>query len=173
MTAFWRLRLLPASFRGARFNVEQGSRSGGRRIAFHEFPKRDQPYAEDMGRKGRRFQVSAYIVGPMYQMARDALCAALDAEGPGTLIHPTIPGGQYVCADYNVVERRQAGGMAEFDITFLEVGAAPNLASILDTAGQIMSKAAPVAPEAAKKLDSDLAAPKPPAKPTPTETISI
>ena len=34
------------------FYVEIASKSGGRRTAFHQFPKRDTPYAEDMGRDG-------------------------------------------------------------------------------------------------------------------------
>ena len=58
----WRSRLMPAKFRGARFHVDTGVRESGRRIVPHEFPKRDVPYAEDMGRRAREFTVRGYII---------------------------------------------------------------------------------------------------------------
>jgi prophage DNA circulation protein len=53
----WRDVLLsqPASFRGVIFHVETGGKSSGRRTVTHEYPKRDDPYAEDMGRVARHF----------------------------------------------------------------------------------------------------------------------
>ena len=60
----WRDRLLPASFRGARFFVATDTRQGGRRLAVHEYPLRDIPYAEDLGRKARTYAIEAVLVGP-------------------------------------------------------------------------------------------------------------
>lgn len=55
--------LQPASYKGVPFYVETGGRSSGRRIVPHEFPKKDNyPYSEDMGRRIRRFAVTAYII---------------------------------------------------------------------------------------------------------------
>ena len=50
----WRSKWMPAKFRNARFHVESAVRESGRRIVSHEFPKRDVPYAEDMGRRAAR-----------------------------------------------------------------------------------------------------------------------
>ena len=48
----WRDRLLDASFRGAAFRVESHSaEAAGRRAAVHQYPGRDTPYAEDLGRR--------------------------------------------------------------------------------------------------------------------------
>jgi len=58
----WRDALLPAMFDGCPFFVEAGSQSGGRRIVTHQFPKRDLPYSEDMGRRATEFQVRGYCV---------------------------------------------------------------------------------------------------------------
>jgi hypothetical protein len=58
----WRDALLPAMFDGCPFFVEAGSQSGGRRIVVHQFPKRDVPYSEDMGRRATEFQVRAYCI---------------------------------------------------------------------------------------------------------------
>ena len=43
--------LRPASFRGVAFEVGSHSESGGRRVELHEYPLRDAPYAEDLGKK--------------------------------------------------------------------------------------------------------------------------
>src|SRR5215471_8324607 len=96
----WRDELLPASFRGAMFHVDSGSKESGRRIVVHEFPKRDIPYAEDMGRRSMEFSVRGYcITFPVdtsvdlymrdYRLSRDALITALEMEGPGPLQLPT------------------------------------------------------------------------------------
>ena len=58
----WRQYLKPAMFRNARFHVETGVRESGRRVVNHEFPKRDVPYAEDMGRRARELTVRGYII---------------------------------------------------------------------------------------------------------------
>ena len=54
--------LRQASFRGAQFEVDDVDASGGRRLVKHEYPLRDVPYAEDMGRKAREYSVKAFIV---------------------------------------------------------------------------------------------------------------
>src|SRR5262249_60636117 len=58
----WRDALKPASFRGAYFHVEAGSKDNGRRIVMHEDPKKEICYAEDMGRRAKSFTVRAYCI---------------------------------------------------------------------------------------------------------------
>lgn len=118
----WRERLVPASFRDVQFHVEVQARSGGRRLAPHEFPKRDDPYTEDMGRRGRAFSVTGYLVGPGFRGARDALIEALETEGGGQLRLPTVQSMQVKCSTYNAAERRERGGFVEIDMQFLEAG---------------------------------------------------
>lgn len=119
----WRLRLQPASYNGVQFHVETGVRTGGRRIALHEFPKRDEPYAEDMGRRAKRFTVQAYVIGPDYEDQRDALISQFEREGSGRLVLPTSFDEKTVVVEtYSVTENRQRGGYAEFSITFVEAG---------------------------------------------------
>jgi prophage DNA circulation protein len=124
-TPLWRAMLVPALFRGAPFHVDANARSSGRRLVVHEFPKRDVPYAEDMGRKARTFPVTGYVIGPTYVIQRELLELALEAEGPGLLILPTLLQRDSILVqvrDYTVRETRQAGGMAEFDMQFVEAG---------------------------------------------------
>lgn len=121
----WKDNLRPASFRGVEFKVELGGRGGGRRIAPHEFPKKDIGYAEDMGRRMRRFRVSGYVIGDDYIEQRDALIEALETEGPGTLVLPTTDGQQVVCEHFDAVESRTRGRVCEFEMQFFEAGEEP------------------------------------------------
>ena len=74
--SFWP-GLRPASFRGVPFDAfEEHSEAGGRRLVRHEFPLRDTPYAEDMGRKAGQWQVEAFVLRNRwadYEAARDRL----------------------------------------------------------------------------------------------------
>lgn len=132
----WRDILLgePASFRRIIFHVENGGRSSGRRIVPHEYPKRNDPYAEDMGRHARRFQISGYLIyrpsNPIYEYTsqRRFLYDALEADDAGTLVHPVFcPGGMLVaCERYSMTESRERGGYTQFEMQFVEAGRAVN-----------------------------------------------
>lgn len=137
--AAWRQSLRQASFRGAPFHIEHGTKTGGRRIALHEYPKRDEPYAEDMGRRTKMFDCVAYLIegdqklGIDYRQARNGLMQALDKEGPGLLIHPTWDELQVVCERYNLTEGRDKGGFCTFEIRFIEAGSQANKSNSANT----------------------------------------
>lgn len=158
-TAAWRASLKPASFRGVAFRVEQREMEGGRRIAPHEFPGRDMPFAEDMGRKAAIFTVEGYVLGEDYMAARDKLEAALNAAGPGALIVPWSPERKVVCSGMRLRETAKEGGIARFSMTFTEAGeeSAPTGAALpgvqagtkaddaIGAAGKVLDKAIKVA----------------------------
>ena len=82
----WRENLVPAAFRGVPFFVERHqSQAAGRRVQVHEYPGRDLPWPEDLGRRTREFEIDGYVVGDDYFAARDALLDACDRPGPGGL----------------------------------------------------------------------------------------
>ena len=56
-------RLQPASFRNVSFYVNAHTLEGGRRIVNHEFPDRDDPATEDMGRRSRSFAIEGHVIG--------------------------------------------------------------------------------------------------------------
>lgn len=88
MSTGWKAKLRPASFRGIQFFVETSNYGSGRRGVTHEFPGRDVPYREDLGRKVRTYKTDAYLVGTTYTTTRDQLISALEQYGSGKLIHP-------------------------------------------------------------------------------------
>jgi prophage DNA circulation protein len=121
----WKENLLAGSFRDVPFLTEASEAEVGRRTALHEYPLRDKPYAEDMGRKARRFTLDIYVLGKEYMAGRDALINAFEKAGPGILVHPYL--GEMTVT---VIEARgprestREGGMARFSVTFVEAGEA-------------------------------------------------
>ena len=154
--ATWRASLQPASFGGAGFHVEVSSKSGGRRIAGHEYPKAETPFAEDMGRKAAGWQVTAYLIGDDYIAERDALLAVCDSEGPFTLVHPTFAAMQVHCGPYAASESRERGGYAQVDMTFFEAGQNPDASGAADTQAQATSAASASNDASAATVDSSL-----------------
>lgn len=122
----WLDDIQDASFRGVPFGVEKPQTKGGRRVAPHDYPKRDTPDPEDMGRKGRSYILDAYTLGDAAIADRDRLITALDADGPGTLIHPTFGTLWVQVDDWTVNEDLvTARNICRFQITFLEAAAKP------------------------------------------------
>lgn len=149
MTKTWE-NLRPASFRGVAFEVESHSESGGRRVELHEYPLRDTPYAEDLGKKAGKWQIEAFLVNGKsgYAERRDKLREALNASGPGTLIHPYL-GELSVSVDgYSLKETTREGGYCTFSISFVEAGQPVEPDVEKDTAANVLDKAE-VAKEAA------------------------
>jgi prophage DNA circulation protein len=118
----WREDLIAASFRGAAFKVRSHSGSVGRRVQVHEFPLRNKPYTEDLGRKTREFKIEAYVLGENYMGDRDALLRAVEVPGPGQLQHPYLGEMRATCTQCEVREETQDGGVARFTLEFVEAG---------------------------------------------------
>jgi prophage DNA circulation protein len=152
----WRDALLQASFRAATFHVEAGSKENGRRIVMHEFPKRDLPYAEDMGRRAKTFTVRAYCIAfpkdlqgfPLYRedyrIPRNILLSALEALGPGRLQLPSLPAENVVVDHYRMTEEEKLGGYCVFDIDFKEFGLPPSYMTPALNTGAALNTAADV-----------------------------
>ncbi len=54
----------------------------------HEYPNRDKPFTEDLGRATRRMTINAYLVGDDMPINAIVSLALLKTGGPGTLVHP-------------------------------------------------------------------------------------
>jgi prophage DNA circulation protein len=152
----WRDALLQASFRAATFHVEAGSKETGRRIVMHEFPKRDLPYAEDMGRRAKTFTIRAYCIAftqnikgfPLYSVdyrtPRNTLLSALEALGQGNLHLPRLRGETVVVDHYRMTEEEKLGGYCVFDIDFREFGLPPSYTSPALNTGAALNTVADV-----------------------------
>jgi len=119
----WRDRLRPASFKGVPFFVKGSTLKVGRRTQVWEFPNRDTPFVQDRGRKARGFDIEAILIGDDYDVARDALIDAFEAEGSGYLVHPNY-GDRLVktVGEASVSETDEEGGMARITVSFVDAG---------------------------------------------------
>jgi prophage DNA circulation protein len=127
----WNDSLLPASFRGVPFFYEDTKRSGGRRLVEHEFPQRDDPYVEDLGRRKKEHKITGYVIGDDYIEQRAALETALDDFDSGTLMHPYRGALKVNIRTWTSQEMRDEGRMARFDFDCVETGSQPSpLASV-------------------------------------------
>ena len=157
----WRDELMIARFRTAEFHVESASMENGRRIVMHEFPKKELPYAEDMGRRAKEFTVRGYcIVYPFdsdelfqrdYRKPRDKLMEALETEGRGVLQLPTLKPMVVVCEQYRITEEQKSGGYCAFDMKFNEFGYPPTLAE-LNVGEEVQQKADALQRATARRL---------------------
>lgn len=132
----WRDRKRPASFRGVPFQVSENEALVGRRGVVNEFPGRDEPSTQDLGKRARRFTIQAFVIGEDYDLARDRLIEAVELPGPGELVHPYY-GQIRATVDPNTAvsirESESALGEAVIAITFVREGEQPTPSISVDT----------------------------------------
>lgn len=116
----WRDNLRPASFRGIPFFVDSSQKTGGRRVQFHEFPDRDNPYAEDLGRVGKTYKIDGHILGDDYDLLKKQLEEAADKDGPGELIHPYFGTLFVQLGAFSIDEDTKEGRIAKVSFQFYE-----------------------------------------------------
>jgi prophage DNA circulation protein len=158
----WRDNLVPASFRGAVFHVETSGRRSGRRTVVHEYPKRNIPYSEDMGRSAVKWSFTAYLIlgdkgigGNLLTQIDDVLFA-LESDDAGMLIHPTLGAMLVMCENYSYSDKRTAGGYVEFDMQFVEAGS-PAMIPMMDAGANLISSAGGAEQSAAAAIMTDTA----------------
>jgi len=137
----WRDDLRAGTFRGAPFQIDRHNVSGGRRVAVHEYPQREQPWVEDLGRKADGFSLELYVLGLDYFDARDRLEAALREPGPGTLVHPYLGTLRVAVRSYRLRESTREGGIARFSVDFVEAGEQREPKAETDTPSVVTDKA--------------------------------
>lgn len=86
----WLDYLQDASWNGVPFGVYDAERTGGRQVAEHGYPFRDEVWPEDMGLAPRRFSIRGFLIGDDCFAQEDAMHAAAAQAGPGLLVHPTL-----------------------------------------------------------------------------------
>jgi prophage DNA circulation protein len=137
----WRDNLQPASFRGVPFEVDSSGGQFGRRLVVHEFPQRDEPFVEDLGRSVRRRKLQAFVLGNDYRAKKERLLAALEEYGPGMLVHPLDGQLSVQVEQVSTSESTAEGGCCRFDISFVEAGEQRYPSASVDTSARVASSA--------------------------------
>lgn len=120
--ASWIDDLRPASFRGVSFFVESHQYVGGRRVTFHEFPDRDIPYPEDLGKVGETFKIDGYLLGDDIKTQKEKMKAAANAKGPAELVHPYFGNIKVQCGAFGIDEQKSEGRYVKITFQFYEAG---------------------------------------------------
>lgn len=115
-------KLLPASFRGVPFKVLTADAEIGRRTEVHEYPKRDKPWVEDLGRATRGFEVEGFVLGDDYVEQAKRLMGALETEGSGSLVHPWLGTMTVTIKDPARLHFDEGLGQATISMSFVESG---------------------------------------------------
>lgn len=140
----WRdiIKSRPASFRGVPFRVNTSDLSGGRRKVKHQFPERDFPHFEDIGRENRAFAIEGFVLGADYLTDKENLIAALENPEIGTLQHPYYGRKEVVSITFSVSESTLEGGIAVFTMNFEEAEEAEPAGVIVESVEEELNEKA-------------------------------
>lgn len=137
--SFWD-QLQPASFRNVPFAVRSGGGQAGRRNAVHEYPFRDVPWVEDLGRQSRKIQIVGFVVGDDVIAQRERMIAAVEAPGDGELVHPTLGRVQVAVIGFDWEETEQGRTFA-YRFQFVRQGQRLYPSSVTDGAAAVSNAA--------------------------------
>lgn len=136
----WSEDLLESSIGGVPWYCQAVATQVGRRTTSKELPFRDTPVREDLGRRSRKYGITAMVIGPDYLAARDAIIAVLEAPGPHLFVHPWM-GEVSVIIDegssLDIQESHAEGGWARFSVNFVESGDADGAKITISTSAAL------------------------------------
>ena len=116
----WKEEYQAGMLGGVPFVTKNSDIELGRAIVSHEYPKRDQDFDEDMGKKARRYSLRCFVIGDDYRTQRDQLIKVIESPGPHTLVHPFFGSMRITIIDCRQSESTAEGGMARFTLGFKE-----------------------------------------------------
>ena len=152
----WKNNLREASFRGVPFYVQSTDDAGGRRVDLHQYPNRDQPTSQDLGREAEVYALDVYLVGDDYMQQRDRLLAACRKRGPGILVHPYV-GDLYVRLQrWRKREASAEGRMCRMLLTFVEEGRRVEPTAATDYDAALDDAAAAMTTQATEQFDDGI-----------------
>ena len=134
-------QLMPASFRGVGFYVTSAGIKAGRRTVVHEYPQRDKPYVEDIGRATRQISINAFVVGDDYIKQANALLEAIEKPGQGTLVHPWLGSMTVTLTAVSELKFDTALGVATVSFAATEAGELSFPTAGIDRTGILLSAA--------------------------------
>lgn len=128
-----------ASFRGVKFFIETTDDKFSRNVVKHQFPDRETPFMEDLGKKLDDFQIEGYVVGDDHLDQKNKLRDAALTPGAGTLIHPHYGTMKVYCNDIQIRQASSEKRLTRFQFTFTEAGVPIVLDVQKDTPGKVVS----------------------------------
>lgn len=154
------MALRPAKWKSVPFHIDEAAGEFGRRNVLHEYPGRNKPFGEDLGRAPRRVSMTAFFLGDENASAMDralSLLIVMEQAGPGELIHPwlgQLPSMQ-LANPGKVQFPKVDGGRISVQLDLVEAGTNHELAAEDDTSDQLQSAADAIRKKSKEKLEKD------------------
>jgi prophage DNA circulation protein len=118
----WRDEYQQAKWRGVPFYVRRAESEYGRRVQQHSFPNKDVPETEDLGRRPRSYRMEGYLLGDDFYTQKDTMLRAVEAHGPGLLVHPYYGELFVTCVRCRVTDTDKELGITRLNFEFQEQG---------------------------------------------------
>jgi prophage DNA circulation protein len=156
----WKDQLREASFKGVPIKWISLEGENGRRVAEHEFPQRDKPWVEDMGRATRPYRFMAVCCGEDWLQQLNTLLAVLEEPGAGELVHPLFGRVTVYAKPAHWSLNLDVGGRVDIPLEFIENGdllfpvpLASTAAPLQSASGDMLTASQSVAEQALAALD--------------------
>lgn len=120
--AFRDTLFLPGSYNGVNFFIDVSEHATGKRSILHEFPDRNRPVAEDLGKRASTFKLTMHLMGENVFAQRDTLLTELNRNGRGELNHPYYGRLLVMVQNVSVREDNTVGRFISVEATFVEAG---------------------------------------------------
>jgi len=157
MTETWRDKLLPASFRGISFLIPQTSVPVGMKGQLHEFPQRDTPFFEQLGKQSQVHKMTGWVIGDDCFERRDKLIEALSTPEAGELVHPWLGRMQVKAGECEMSHDLMGGGMISFDLTFYPDVPLKTPAAKVNTQAQVVNSSESLLTSSLNRYESSMA----------------
>lgn len=127
-----------ASFRGVPFVIDNTEEDFGRSVVKHQFPAREKPFAEDLGKRLSVFVIDGFVIGADHLVQKDNLIAAAHVPGVGILEHPYYGTVRVICDGIKVRNSAKEKRVTNFQFTFTEVGEQIFPSPVLNTTDNVL-----------------------------------
>ncbi|WP_299533446.1 DNA circularization N-terminal domain-containing protein [uncultured Herbaspirillum sp.] len=116
----WEQTLLPASYKGVEFEVQDIEDDLEAAVAVNDYPYRNGGNLEDMGRLPRVILVTAIFYGDDYEERLQTFLKAIDTGGAGELVHPIFGSINAMFLRSRIRHRAERPDSCSIELDFME-----------------------------------------------------
>ncbi len=136
----WRDQLNPGSINQIPFFTEEGDNDFGIRAVQHEYPLKDEPYIEVMGKKKRVHSIRGFLIGEDYMDLRDRLIVLAESGRTVQLVHHFLGRITVIVIAFRPSESTREYGQCRFTLEVIESGEKKYPTERTNTPGLVLSE---------------------------------
>ncbi len=136
----WRDQLKPGSIDQIPFFTEEGDNDFGIRAVQHEYPLKDEPYIEVMGKKKRVHSIRGFLIGEDYMDLRDRLIVLAESGRTVQLVHHFLGRMTVIVIAFRPSESTREYGQCRFLLEVIESGEKKYPTERTNTPGLVLSE---------------------------------